>query len=270
MVGRDRERGACTTHSSRRSSTTRASCSRCSERPESGKSRLVQDFLEDIAANAASSLAAGVSRTGTGSRSGLCSKRSGTSRSWTTRRPPRRTRHDSSSSSTTRPEPRARRPARDGAQWDGRGKHRRRGRLRRGAQVPRGAGTPTRAGRRVRRRPLGGDDVSRPRRASRGVVARSADPSPLHGAAGASRGSSRLGGRQVERHDRPARAALGQRMHGAGLEPRRRGRARRSTREANRRRCRRQSAVRRGDDLDADRRGPARGARTGAGRWWET
>ena len=52
----------------------------------------------------------------------------------------------------------------------GRRKHGSRGRLRRGAQVPGGRRAPARARRRVRRHPLGRDDVPRPGRASRGVV----------------------------------------------------------------------------------------------------
>ena len=82
------------------------------------------------------------------------------------------------------------------------------------------------ARRRVRRHPLGRADAPRPDRAHRRLVAGCADPAALHGPAGAARGAAGVGRREAERHDGPARAALGTRRR-ADRQPARRGRGRR-------------------------------------------
>ena len=81
----------------------------------------------------------------------------------------------------------------------------------------RGGGPRSAAGRPVRRPAVGRADVSRPRRAPGGLVARRADPAHLHRPPRVPRRASELGRRQVQRHLRAPRAS----------ERRRIGRARR-------------------------------------------
>ena len=76
-----------------------------------------------------------------------------------------------------------------------------------GAQAARGGRRGAAARRRLRRHPLGRADVPRPGRARRRLVARRADPAPLHGPARAARAAAGLGRRQAERDDGAARAA---------------------------------------------------------------
>ena len=79
---------------------------------------------------------------------------------------------------------------------------------------------------RVRRHPLGGARLPRPDRARRRPFTRRADPVALPRTAGAARAQARLGRRQAERHDRAARAALGDADRRAARAAARRGDAR--------------------------------------------
>ena len=112
---------------------------------------------------------------------------------------------------------------------------------------------------RLRRHPLGRAIVPRSPRAHRRLHARRPDPADLSGPAGVARHPPGLGRWQAECDLGPARAALGRRVRPPDREPgRSRRRAGAGGRDAHRRGGRGQPPLRRGDALDAHRRRSAR------------